>query len=392
MENNYPIKKLGEVCKIVGGGTPSKGNPKYWDGDIPWASVKDIKEGATTLERTEDFITEAGLKNSAANFIPAGTLIISTRMGLGRVVRTKIDTAINQDLKAIFPKPELDPDYLLHFLRSKARDFIEKGTGATVSGIRLEYLNSIQIPLPPLAEQKKIVERIEKQFAKIDEAIRLCAQTLAATEALLPATLHEIFKEGKQKGWYEKALGEICEIARGGSPRPIKDWLTDAEDGINWIKISDASESNKYIYVTKEKIRKEGLKKTRMVYPGDFVLTNSMSFGRPYIMQTTGAIHDGWLLLRPEDGIDREYLYYFLSSDEVYRQFEQLAGGAVVKNLNSNLVKGVKIAIPPLAEQKRIVKKLDALSEKVRMLRELQTRQLADLKKLKQAILREVFA
>ena len=97
--------------------------------------------------------------------------------------------------------------------------------------------------------------------------------------------------------WTTRSLGELFDIARGGSPRPISDFLSNAPDAVNWITIKDASNSSKYIRSTNQKIRIEGVSRSRMVHPGDFLLTNSMSFGRPYIMQTTGCIHDGWLVL-----------------------------------------------------------------------------------------------
>ena len=248
-----------------------------------------------------------------------------------------------------------------------------------------------QITLPPLIEQKKIVGKIGKLFVKIDEAKKLREEAKKATNTLLQSTLNEIFNKGKSKGWEEKTLGEICQIARGGSPRPIKEYLTSSDDGINWIKISDATSSTKYIYKTKEKIKKEGLKKTRLVMPGDFILTNSMSFGHPYIMRTSGAIHDGWLLLRPIKEIYSEYLYYFLGSDHIYNEFRNLAGGAVVKNLNSELVKNVKVLIPSIAEQRKIVAKLDKLTEKVRKMQKLQAETAAEMKNLKQSILAKAF-
>lgn len=157
-----------------------------------------------------------------------------------------------------------------------------------------------------------------------------------------------------------KRLGELCHIARGGSPRPIQSYLTDAPDGLNWIKISDATASDKYIEFTKEKIRPEGLKKSRLVKPGDFILSNSMSFGRPYIMKTTGCIHDGWLVLSDKCGLfDQDYLYHFLGSDAAYRQFDKLAAGSTVRNLNSELVKTVDVPLPSLDDQRRIVAVLD---------------------------------
>ncbi len=156
-------------------------------------------------------------------------------------------------------------------------------------------------------------------------------------------------------------IQEICEIQRGGSPRPIEDYITDSEDGINWIKIGDVSEDAKYITQTKEKIRKEGITKTRLVHEGDFVLSNSMSFGRPYIVKISGAIHDGWLLLRMKDStkINQDFLYEILRSDIIKKQYARLATGGVVKNLNSGLVSGVQIPLPPLSIQEEIVAEIE---------------------------------
>lgn len=159
-------------------------------------------------------------------------------------------------------------------------------------------------------------------------------------------------------GWVTKKLEEVCEIERGGSPRPIDNFITDAPDGINWIKIGDTKNVTKYIYKTGEKIRPEGAKRSRMVFEGDFILSNSMSFGRPYIMKTTGCIHDGWLVLR-KPNVDQDYLYHVLGSDLVFSQFDRLAAGSTVRNLNIGLVKGVEIPVPPLPEQQRIVGILD---------------------------------
>ena len=156
-------------------------------------------------------------------------------------------------------------------------------------------------------------------------------------------------------------LGDICDIQRGGSPRPIEKFFTEDVDGINWIKIGDVSENAKYVTYTKQKITKEGLNKTRMVYEGDFILSNSMSFGRPYIVKITGAIHDGWLLLRMKDKeiIDQDYLYEVLRSEATIEQYERLATGGVVRNLNSSLVSGVEIPLPPLSIQQQIVSKIE---------------------------------
>lgn len=156
-------------------------------------------------------------------------------------------------------------------------------------------------------------------------------------------------------GWSWVRLGSIAGVERGGSPRPIEAFLTDSPEGLNWIKIGDTEKGGKYITSTREKIRPEGLSKTRKVYPGDFLLTNSMSFGRPYISQIEGCIHDGWLRISPPSSLDKDYLYLLLSSSFMRELFIAAAAGGVVQNLNADKVRGVPIPMPPLAEQARIV-------------------------------------
>ena len=155
--------------------------------------------------------------------------------------------------------------------------------------------------------------------------------------------------------WRWERLGNISTIARGRSPRPINEYLTNQDDGINWIKIGDTEQGGKYIYSTKEKIIPEGLSKTRYVKSGDFLLTNSMSYGRPYILKTDGCIHDGWLVIADIENIFyQDFLYYALSSNEMYRTFTNLAAGSTVKNLKSDSVKSILFPIPPYDEQLRI--------------------------------------
>ena len=156
--------------------------------------------------------------------------------------------------------------------------------------------------------------------------------------------------------WVWCELGSVNEIARGGSPRPIKDYLTDAANGINWIKIGDTKKDGKYIDSVKEKIIPEGVTKSRMVHKGDFLLTNSMSFGRPYILNVDGCIHDGWLVISPLGKVyTSDFLYYLLSSSFAFEQFTNVASGGVVTNLNSDKVASTKFPLPPYEEQKRIV-------------------------------------
>jgi len=191
-----------------------------------------------------------------------------------------------------------------------------------------------------------------------------------------------------KEGWEYKKLGEVCDIERGGSPRPISDYITDAENGINWIKIGDAVEGSRYIMSTAEKIKPEGMKKSRFVHKGDFILSNSMSFGKPYILGVDGCIHDGWLVIHDDSNtFNKDFLYYYLGSPTIYSEFKRLAVGGVVNNLNSNLVRGVRVAVPPLSEQQHIVEELDLLSSII----EKKKAQIKELDNLAQSLFYEMF-
>jgi len=162
------------------------------------------------------------------------------------------------------------------------------------------------------------------------------------------------------KNWEKKKLGEVCLVERGSSPRPIEKYQTDSPDGVNWIKIGDTKGVDKYIFSTKEKITKEGAEKSRYVKEGDFILSNSMSFGKPFIMKTDGYIHDGWFVFRLPDYLDKDYFYYLLTSPNVQEQIQSLGAGAIVKNISGDLVKKVDVTYPKsLPEQQRIVAILD---------------------------------
>ena len=167
--------------------------------------------------------------------------------------------------------------------------------------------------------------------------------------------------------WDYRKIGDVCTVERGGSPRPIDDYITESPDGINWIKIGDTSDSM-FITQTAQKIIPEGMKKSRYVQPGDFLLSNSMSFGRPYILKIDGCIHDGWLVLRDNDEVfDKRFLYYYLSAKPTYEKLKSMAVGGVVNNLNSEMVRKVDVPIPAKTEQVQIADLLDKVDAVILM-------------------------
>jgi type I restriction enzyme S subunit len=162
----WETKRLGEVLeKVVGGGTPSRSNPNFWGGDIPWVTVKDFV--TFHPHRTQESITKEGLSKSASNLIPSGTLITSTRMALGKAVIYKVDVSINQDLKALFTRQNVSVQYLYYWFEYHASTLEEMGSGSTVKGLALNDLKSIEFMLADFAEQRAIAAVLSDMDAEI---------------------------------------------------------------------------------------------------------------------------------------------------------------------------------------------------------------------------------
>ena len=291
-----------------------------------------------------------------------------------------------------------DIDFLYYLLiYCNLRQYSNSTAQPVISG---KTIYPVHVPVPPIKEQRKIVEKIEFWLSCISQLefsqSKVKSTIKQAKSKILDLAIHgklvpqdpndepasellkrinpkaEItcdtpqYQKNKRFGipstWVLCKLGAVNEIARGGSPRPIKDYLTNDVNGINWIKIGDTTKDGKYINSVKEKIRPEGVKKSRLVHKGDFLLTNSMSYGRPYILNVDGCIHDGWLVISPiGKAYTSDFLYYLLSSSFAYEQFTNVASGGVVTNLNSDKVADTIFPLPPFTEQHRIVAKIEEI-------------------------------
>lgn len=229
---------------------------------------------------------------------------------------------------------------------------IKISVGSLSPTINWRDLKDLEFELPDLDTQKELAEVLWA----INDTIESYKKLISVTDELVKSQFIEMFGDlnRNNKGWDLSPLSEVLLIERGGSPRPIEKYITDSEDGVNWIKIGDADEGSIYITHTKEKIIREGTSKSRYVEPGDFLLSNSMSFGRPYILMIDGYIHDGWLVLRDRlRRYEKLFLYALLSSDYADMSFRTMAAGSVVKNLNKDLVGKLMVPVPPIELQKQ---------------------------------------
>ena len=267
--------------------------------------------------------------------------------------------------------------------------------GGSRAKLNAETLMDIELVLPCLREQKSIGEF----FSNLDRLITLHQRKHDQLVNIKKSMLEKMFPKngelvpevrfaGFTDPWERRKFNDLVLIERGGSPRPIDAFITDRPDGLNWIKIGDAPAHGKYITKTEEKISPEGLSKTRVVQPGDLILSNSMSFGRPYIMGITGCIHDGWLLIRnTKEVFDLIFLCHLLGSGQMLEQYGTLAAGSTVNNLNKELVGSVIVNYPTIEEQRKI----GAYLEQIDTLITLHQRKLEKLKNIKKAMLERMF-
>ena len=457
--DNTPYEKIGDEVRSLADEVPFE-IPDSWEwvrirslGEIVRGSGikrnETVQQGLPCVRYGELYTTYQTSFTSAVSFIAPDLYEKCKHFSYGDVLMTltgenKPDIAkavaylgtepiaASGDL-AFWTRHGMNPLFLSYIMASPyiiARK-VALATGDIIVHISGDKLGTILLPVPPLAEQERIVACIQEAELVIEnyaikatalqklqdsfpEALKKSILQEAVQGKLVPqdpsdepaeallerirAEKQRLIKEGKIKkdkhesvifrrdnSHYEKLdgverciddellfeipdswewvrLGTVLEIARGGSPRPIQQYLTTKPDGINWIKIGDTDKGGKYIYKTKEKIRPEGVAKSRMVHSGDFLLTNSMSFGRPYILKSDGCIHDGWLVLSNRfECYSVDFLYYILSSPFAYYQFCDSVSGAVVKNLNSDKVANALFPLPPLSEQKRIVQRIEEL-------------------------------
>ena len=255
------------------------------------------------------------------------------------------------------PKKEqqIDSDYLTVFFdtdrwhKGVAERAAEGARNHGLLNISAEDFFDIDLSVPKdIVEQKQIGAFIRQLDNLITLHQRKCANLCSPSQVVF-----SLLFVTSTFSWEQRKFSELVQIERGGSPRPIDDFITDAPNGLNWVKIGDAPTQGNYITKTAEKIRPEGLSKTREVHPGDLILSNSMSFGKPYIMGIDGCIHDGWLLIRNTYGVfDLTFLCHLLGTPQMLSQYRSLAAGSTVNNLNKELVGNTYVTIPSITEQR----------------------------------------
>ena len=398
MREGWEVKLLKDICSVFGrigfrGYTKADFVSTPENGAIT-LSPSNIIGGELSCDKCSYVSWEKYYQSPEIMIFPGDILLVKTAsIGKCALVRSLPHEATINPQFVVLKEIKVNHQYLTYFLQSPIaqKKFQEFAIGAAVPTFSQKKLEGLVVPTPSLPEQQRIVDILDREFAKIDVLKANAEKSLHAAKDLFQATLKKELE--LKEGWKTMKMGDVSLIARGGSPRPIKSFITKDADGVNWIKIGDTEVGGKYIYSTKEKIRKEGMRSSRYVEAGDFLLSNSMSFGRPYILKTDGCIHDGWLVIKKyEKTFTQDFLYYLLLSPVVVRQFEEGARGSTVRNLNTDIVSAVVVSCPAsLDEQQEIVRRVEEQNYKCKALQENYQKTLALCDDLKQALLRKAF-
>ena len=397
--DDWEQRKLGELSSSFEYGLNAAA--KEYDGENKYIRITDIDDESREFKQ-EDITSPDTDLSSAENYKLSEGDILFARTGasVGKSYIYKASDGLVYYAGFLIRariKPEYNSEFVFqNTLTGDYEKFIKvTSMRSGQPGVNAQEYSQYQIMMPSKPEQDKISDCLRNldnlitlHQRKLD-SLKLCKKYMLSK--MFPKdgeTVPEIRFEGFTGDWKQSKFSDLVLIERGGSPRPINAFITDNPNGLNWVKIGDAPEQGRYIKKTAEKIRAEGLSKTREVHPGDLILSNSMSFGKPYIMGIDGCIHDGWLLIRDtQKRFDLKFLCHMLGTDQMLDQYRAFAAGSTVNNLNKELVGNTTVTIPSLKEQQVLGQYFENLDNLIT----LHQHKIDTLKQVKKFMLKNMF-
>ena len=381
--DTWEQRKVTEIGKIYIGLVTTM-TKHYTDEGTLLIRNSDIKDGKFEFGDNPIYLEKTFAEKNETRMHQIGDVITvhTGDVGTSAVITENEAKSIGFATIVTRPNPKIiDSNYLCSFLNTDKHKkwAVSISTGDGRTNYNLGDYFELVVPVPSIAEQKKIASYIQK----LNRLITLHQREFA----FLCKEKSKKFRYIKN-AWEQRKFSDLVQIERGGSPRPIDDFITDSPDGLNWVKIGDAPAQGNYITKTAEKIKPEGLSKTREVHPGDLILSNSMSFGKPYIMGIDGCIHDGWLLIRNTyKAFDLTFLCHLLGTPQMIIQYKSLAAGSTVNNLNKELVGNTVVTIPTIKEQRVLGQYLETLDNLIT----LHQRKYDKLTNVKKSMLEKMF-
>lgn len=347
MMGNWKTCTIGDLGRVVGGATPSTKKAENYDGGtIAWITPKDLAGfSGRFISRGERNITEQGLKSCSTQLMPAHTVLFSSRAPIGYIAIAEQEVCTNQGFKSVVPDEKTDYMFLYYLLKYNKEKIENLGSGTTFKEVSGSTMRGIEVRVPETIEEQ---QRIASVLSALDDKIEKNTEVNENLEQQAQALFKSWFLDYEPwngivpDSWINGKLGDFADIKRGGSPRPIQEYLS--ESGLRWLKISDVTSlQTPFVIDIKDHIIEEGLKKTVFLKAGSLVLSNSATPGVPKILDVDSCIHDGWLYF-PESKFSKEYLYLFFKY--IRQQLVNLSNGSVFNNLKTDILKGYPTVLP----------------------------------------------
>ena len=387
MKAGWQASSLGDLCNVIGGGTPAKDKAEFYSGDIPWATVRDMRSELIT--ETEFRVTTAAVKNSSTNIIPGGNVVIATRVGLGKVCLLGQDTAINQDLRGIVPiNPKvLGIRFLFWWLKSIADLIVAEGTGATVQGVKLPFVKGLQLPLPPLPEQQRIVTLLDEAFDGIAIAKANTEKNLLNARAIFESHLQSVFTQ-RGSAWLERSLGEAFKTVTGTTPPKNNfDFYGDFMPLAKPPELCGVPFNN-----APDGLSEAGAKVARTLPAKSILVSCIGNLGKVGLNTVPVAFNQQINAILPDERLAIPKFMFFQALSPIFKnQLESLASGTTVPIVNKSKFNSVRIVLPPLLVQKTSVGQLESLSKETNHLESIYQQKLTALGELKKSLLHRAF-
>lgn len=397
-DGEWEERQLGKLGHLVGGGTPDRSVSEFWTGSIPWVSSSDIIEDNIHDIRISRFINESAIKVSATKLVPKGSVLFVSRVGVGKLAVNQTVLCTSQDFTSFISKGILNYFVGYYFMANKSLLY-SMGQGTSIRGFSKNDLECTKLSFPRSSlEQQKIADTL----SSLDEIITAQSDKLEVLKDYKKGLMQVLFpQEGEKvpkyrfpefqddRNWEIKRFSNYITLFRGSSPRPIQEYLTKSDKGVNWIKIGDTKNAQNFIlFKVEERITQEGALKSREVYKGELILANSMSFGKTYFLEIDGCIYDGWFVLRDyEKYFDKLFLLQLLNSKYMQAQYEKLSAGGIVQNISSEIVYNTMLPHTSREEQQKIAETLSSLDNLIAA----QSEKIDQLKAHKKGLMQKLF-
>ncbi|AQX87586.1 restriction endonuclease subunit S [Elizabethkingia anophelis] len=388
-EGTWEEEILSDLGTFSGGGTPTSSNEKFWNGNIPWISSSDLEEDNILKINVNRFITQDAIEKSSTKLCKAPSVLIVSRVGVGKVALSLNDICTSQDFTNI-SELKCNQLYLAFQLSKVMKKAANEVQGTSIKGISSSEIKSKKIYLPSISEQEKISSFFEKIDKRIQTQKKIIEDLIILKSSTAQNIFNQVFKfkdseENDFPNWEIKKLGDVCEIKRGASPRPISDskWF-DEESPIGWVRISDVTKSNKYLEKTEQYLSNAGVSKSRLVKKGNMIMSICATIGKPIYTNLDVCIHDGFVVFENLT-LDKEFLYYYL--DFIQLNWYKYGQPGIQVNLNSEIVNNESVVVPVIEEQIKIASFLSKFDEKIN----LETDMLTQYENQKKYLLQNLF-